>query len=166
MRIAVGADHAGMPLNETAIAELCRLGHEVVDLGTHESSKPDDYPDYAAAVAEEVTSGHCERALLICGSGVGVSVAANKFPEIRAAMCHDIYSAHQGVEHDNMNILCLGARVVGPRPMLDLVRAFWQHALPAKSAIAGDWGKSRLERRFCGEQRAAVSQGGARQRRD
>ena len=124
MRIAVGADHAGVPLNEVAIAELRRLGHEVVDLGTHDSSQPDDYPDYAAAVAQEVASGRCERGLLICGSGVGVAVAANKFRGIRAGMCHDIYSAHQGVEHDDMNVLCLGARVIGPELMLDLVRAF------------------------------------------
>jgi ribose 5-phosphate isomerase B len=124
MRIAVGADHAGVPLNEAAIAELRRLGHEVVDLGTHDSSQPDDYPDYAAAVAQEVASGRCERGLLICGSGVGVAVAANKFRGIRAGMCHDIYSAHQGVEHDDMNVLCLGARVIGAELMLDLVRAF------------------------------------------
>lgn len=124
MRIAVGADHAAVPLNERAIAELRRLGHEVVDLGTHDASQPDDYPDYAAAVAQEVTSGRCERGLLICGSGVGVAIAANKFRGIRAGMCHDTYSAHQGVEHDDMNVLCLGARVIGPELMLDLVRAF------------------------------------------
>jgi ribose 5-phosphate isomerase B len=124
MRIAVGADHAGTPLNEAAIAELRRLGHEVVDVGTHDPSQPDDYPDYAAAVAGEVASGRCERGLLICGSGVGISVAANKFPGVRASMCHDTYSAHQGVEHDAMNVLCLGSRVIGPELMLDLVRAF------------------------------------------
>ena len=124
MRIAVGADHAGTPLNELAIAELRRLGHEVVDLGTHDPTQPDDYPDYAVAVAAEVTSGRCERGLLICGSGVGVSVAANKIPGIRAALCHDTYSARQGVEHDDMNVLCLGARVIGPELMLELVRAF------------------------------------------
>src|ERR671938_1961383 len=124
MRIAVGADHAGVPLNETAIAELRRLGHEAVDLGTHDASQPDDYPDYAAAVAQEVASGRCERGLLICGSGVGVSVAANKVPGIRAAMCHDTYSAHQGVEHDNMNVLCLGSEVVGPSLARELVAAF------------------------------------------
>jgi ribose 5-phosphate isomerase B len=124
MRIAVGADHAGTPLNELAIAELRRIGHEVVDLGTHDPSKADDYPDYAAAVGEELITGRCELGLLICGSGVGVAVAANKIPGIRAGMCHDTYSAHQGVEHDDMNVLCLGARVVGPELMLDLVRAF------------------------------------------
>jgi ribose 5-phosphate isomerase B len=124
MRIAVGADHAGVPLNELAIAELRRLGHEVVDLGTHDPSQPDDYPDYAVAVAEQVASGRCERGVLVCGSGVGVSVAANKIHGIRAAMCHDTYSAHQGVEHDDMNVLCLGARVIGPQLMLDILRAF------------------------------------------
>jgi RpiB/LacA/LacB family sugar-phosphate isomerase len=124
MRIAVGADHAGTSLNDIAIAELRKFRHEVVDLGTHDSSQPDDYPDYAAGVAEELTSCRCERGLLICGSGVGVAVAANKVPGIRAGMCHDVYSAHQGVEHDNMNVLCLGARVVGPELMLDLVRVF------------------------------------------
>ena len=124
MRIAVGADHAGVPLNDVAIAELRRLGHDVVDLGTHDASRPDDYPDFAVAVGNEVTSGRCERGLLICGSGVGVSVAANKIPGIRAGMCHDTYSAHQGVEHDDMNVLCLGARVLGPELMLELVRTF------------------------------------------
>jgi ribose 5-phosphate isomerase B len=124
MRIAVGADHAGVPSNERVISELHRLGHEVVDLGTHDASQADDYPDYAAAVAIEVASGRCERGLLICGSGVGVTVAANKVSGIRACMCHDIYSAHQGVEHDDMNVLCLGARVIGPELMLDLVRAY------------------------------------------
>jgi ribose 5-phosphate isomerase B len=124
MRVAVGADHAGVPLNAIVIAELRRLGHDVLDLGTHDSSQPDDYPDYAAAVAEQVVSGGCERGLLICGSGVGVSVAANKIRGIRAALCHDIYSAHQGVEHDDMNVLCVGARVIGPELALDLIRAF------------------------------------------
>jgi len=124
MRIAVGADHAGVPLNERAITELRKLGHEVIDVGTHDPSQPDDYPDYALAVAEHVTKGRADRGLLICGSGVGVAVAANKVHGIRAGMCHDTYSAHQGVEHDDMNVLCLGARVIGPELMLDLVRAF------------------------------------------
>jgi ribose 5-phosphate isomerase B len=124
MRIAVGADHAGVPMNEVAIKELQRLGIEVVDKGTHDPSQPDDYPDYAVAVGEEVSSGRCDRGLLICGSGVGVSVAANKIAGIRAALCHDTYSAHQGVEHDDMNVLCIGARVVGPELMLELLRAF------------------------------------------
>jgi ribose 5-phosphate isomerase B len=152
MRIAVGADHAGVPLNEKAIAELRRLGHEVVDLGSHDASQPDDYPDYAIAVAEEVASGRCERGLLVCGSGVGVSVAANKFPGIRAAMCHDTYSARQGVEHDDMNVLCLGARVIGAELMLELLRVF------AAARFSGEERHRRrlakiaaIERRFCGE---------------
>jgi ribose 5-phosphate isomerase B len=124
MRIAVAADHAGVPLNRTVIDELRRLGHEVVDLGTHDATQPDDYPDYAAAAALRVTSGACERAIVICGSGVGACVAANKVRGIRACMCHDTYSAHQGVEHDNMNVLCLGARVIGPELANELVRAF------------------------------------------
>lgn len=124
MRVAVGADHAGVPLNEIAIAELRKLGHDVVDLGTHDPSQPDDYPDYALAVGEQVASGRCERGLLVCGSGVGVAVAANKIRGIRACMCHDTYSAHQGVEHDDMNVLCVGARVIGPELMLDLLRTF------------------------------------------
>jgi RpiB/LacA/LacB family sugar-phosphate isomerase len=124
MKIAVGADHAGVPLNEIVIAELQRLGHQVVDCGTHDPSKPDDYPDYAEAVGRAVLDGLADRSVLICGSGVGASVAANKLPGIRAGLCHDTYSAHQGVEHDNMNVLCLGSRVIGPELALDLVRAF------------------------------------------
>lgn len=124
MKIAVGADHAGVPLNEVVIAELKRLGHTVVDCGTHDPGKPDDYPDYAEAVARAVLEGKADRAVLICGSGVGASVAANKLHGIRAGLCHDCYSAHQGVEHDNMNVLCLGSRVIGPELTLDLVRTF------------------------------------------
>lgn len=124
MKIAVGADHAGVPLNQIVIDELKRLGHEVVDCGTHDASKPDDYPDYAEAVGRAVLDGKADRAVLICGSGVGASVAANKLPGIRAGLCHDSYSAHQGVEHDNMNVLCLGSRVIGPELALDLVRIF------------------------------------------
>jgi ribose 5-phosphate isomerase B len=124
MHIAVGADHAGVPLNGAVIAELARLGHDVLDLGTHDGSRPDDYPDYAAAVGEQVADGTCDRGILICGSGVGASVAANKIPGIRAGLCHDTYSAHQGVEHDDMNVLCLGSRVVGRELALELVRSF------------------------------------------
>src|ERR1035438_1850304 len=124
MRIAVGADHAGVPLNETIIAEIKSLAHEVVDCGTHDASKPDDYPDYAEAVGRAVLDGKADRAVLICGSGVGASVAANKLPGIRAGLCHDSYSAHQGVEHDNMNVLVLGSRVIGPMLAEECVRAF------------------------------------------
>jgi ribose 5-phosphate isomerase B len=153
MRIAVGADHAGTPLNEVAITELRRLGHDVVDLGTHDPTQADDYPDYAAAVAEEVTRGRCERGLLICGSGVGVAVAANKVPDIRAGMCHDTYSAHQGVEHDNMNVLCFGARVIGPELMLDIVRTFLAARFTGEERHRRRLEKiMALEQRFCGEQ--------------
>jgi ribose 5-phosphate isomerase B len=124
MRVAVGADHAGVPLNQAVIDEVRKLGHEVLDLGTDDASQPDDYPDYAAAVAAKISSGECERGILVCGSGVGVTVAANKVLGVRACMCHDTYSAHQGVEHDDMNVLCIGARVIGRELALELVRAF------------------------------------------
>ncbi|HTC93761.1 MAG TPA: ribose 5-phosphate isomerase B [Terriglobales bacterium] len=124
MRIAVAADHAGVPLMDPIIAQVRSLGHEVLDLGTHDPTKPDDYPDYAKAIGEALQAGRCERGVLICGSGVGATVAANKMIGIRACMCHDTYSAHQGVEHDDMNVLCLGARVIGPELAHELVHAF------------------------------------------
>lgn len=124
MRIAIGADHAGFPLNESVIRELARLGHEVIDFGTHDGAQPDDYPDYARQVAESVQRGEAERGILICGSGVGAAVAANKMRGIRACLCHDTYSARQGVEHDDLNVLCLGARIIGVELALELVRAF------------------------------------------
>jgi ribose 5-phosphate isomerase B len=124
MRVAVAADHAGIPLNEIVIAELKKQGHEVLDLGTHDPKQPDDYPDRASDLCRAVLNQGCERGILICGSGVGASVAANKYNGIRAGLCHDHYSAHQGVEHDNMNVLCFGARVIGQETALDLTRAF------------------------------------------
>jgi len=124
MRIAVAADHAGVPLNDAVIAELQRLGHQVIDLGSHDATQPDDYPDFAAALAQEILAGGAERGVLICGSGVGASVAANKIAGIRAGLAHDTYSAHQGVEHDDMNVLCLGSRVIGVELALELVRTF------------------------------------------
>ena len=124
MKIAVAADHAAVPLNEQVIEELRRLGHEISDLGTHDASSADDYPDHADDLAREIVAGRCERGILICGSGVGASVAANKIHGIRAGLAHDTYSAHQGVEHDDMNVLCLGSRVVGRELALELVRAF------------------------------------------
>ncbi|MCH8994734.1 MAG: ribose 5-phosphate isomerase B [Chloroflexi bacterium] len=127
MRIAVGADHAGFPLKALAVAQLQQLGHEVLDMGT-DSEEPVDYPDFAQAVAEAVMRGEAERGLLLCGSGVGASVAANKVPGVRAAVCHDSFSARQGVEDDDMNVLCLGARVVGPQLALDVIRA-WDGAV-------------------------------------
>ena len=124
MRIAVGTDHAGFPLKERLVEAMREAGHEIVDCGAERLIPGDDYPDYAERVAAAVTDGRAERGVLICGSGVGASVAANKFVGIRAALCHDTFSAHQGVEDDSMNVLCLGARVVGPALAEELVRAF------------------------------------------
>lgn len=124
MRIAVGADHGGYPLNETIIKMLEDDGHLVVDFGTHAGSQPDDYPDYALNVGLSLQRGDVDRGIIICGSGVGACVAANKLKGVRASVCHDTYSAHQGVEHDDMNVLCLGARIVGSELALELTRAF------------------------------------------
>jgi ribose 5-phosphate isomerase B len=123
MRIAVAADHAGLPLKEVVISYLSRHGHQVLDLGTN-SNEPVDYPDYARAVGEALLAGQAERGIVICGSGVGASIAANKLRGIRAAVCHDPYSARQGVEHDDMNVLCLGSWVVGPALAVELVKTF------------------------------------------
>ncbi len=124
MRIAIGADHGGFPLNERIIVEVKNAGHEVLDFGTHDGAQPDDYPDYAQRVGESIQRGEAERGILICGSGVGACVAANKLKGVRACLCHDTYSAHQGVEHDDINVLCLGARIIGIELALELVRAF------------------------------------------
>jgi RpiB/LacA/LacB family sugar-phosphate isomerase len=123
MKVVLGADHAGFDLKQDLLGFVQGLGHEAIDLGTH-SKDPVDYPDYAEAVGSEVRSGNGERGILICGSGVGASVAANKIPGIRAGLCHDTYSAHQGVEHDNMNILVMGGRVIGEELARELVRAY------------------------------------------
>jgi ribose 5-phosphate isomerase B len=123
MRVAFSADHAGYLLKDELAAKVAQLGHEVLDLGTH-SAAPVDYPDSAEAVAAALLDDHADRGIIVCGSGAGVSIAANKFPGIRAAVCHDTYTAHQAVEHDDMNVLCLGARVIGGALALDLVRAF------------------------------------------
>lgn len=124
MRVALGGDHAGVELKNELIETVRRLGHEPVDFGGDGSNPADDYPDYAEKVGGAVRAGQVERGILICGSGVGVSVAANKIPGIRAAVAHDSYSARQGVEHDDMNVLVLGARVVGPELANDLVKAY------------------------------------------
>jgi RpiB/LacA/LacB family sugar-phosphate isomerase len=124
MRIAIGADHGGYPLNERIIDELRKSGHELIDFGTHDGSVPDDYPDYAKQVGEAVQDRTTEIGILVCGSGVGAAVAANKLHGIRAALCGDTYSAHQSREHDDCNVLCLGARVVGVELALDIVRSF------------------------------------------
>lgn len=124
MKIAVGTDHAGFPLKERLVDAIREAGHEVIDCGADRVIPGDDYPDYAERVAIAITDGRAERGVLICGSGVGASVAANKFLGIRAALCHDTFSAHQGVEDDSMNVICLGARVVGPALAEELVQTF------------------------------------------
>ena len=123
MNLAVACDHGGFPLKARVIEELRKMGHQVADLGT-DSTAAVDYPEYARAVAQAVLEGRAERAVLICGSGAGASVAANKFRGIRAATCHDSFSARQCVEDDDVNVLCLGARVIGPELAADLVRDY------------------------------------------
>ena len=124
MKIAMASDHAGFELKRVIAAELrSRGGHDVLDLGTN-SSDPVDYPDYAEALGNAVREGRVERGLLICGSGLGASIAANKLSGVRAGLCHDTYSAHQGVEHDDVNVLVLGARVIGPALAHEIVHAF------------------------------------------
>lgn len=124
MRVAVGMDHGGFPLKEFILEEIRKEGHEPVDVGAFQLDPADDYPDFAEAVGAAVLDGRAERGVLVCGSGVGACVAANKMKGIRASVCHDHYSAHQGVEHDNMNVLCLGARIIGPELAVDLIKAF------------------------------------------
>jgi ribose 5-phosphate isomerase B len=124
MRVAVAFDHRGVKLRERLLEELAALGHETVDLGTNKPEPRIDYPDKAREVAEAIRLGAAERALFVCGSGVGAAVAANKVAGIRAAICHDSYSAHQGVEHDDMNVLCIGSEVVGPELAAELARTF------------------------------------------
>ena len=124
MRIAIGADHAGYIMKSQLTELLKSLGHDVVDVGAHTPDPSDDYPDFAKALAERVATQQADRGVLVCGSGVGASVAANKVRGIRASMCHDTYSAHQGVEHDDMNVLCLGARIVGEELANELVSSF------------------------------------------
>ena len=124
MKIAIGADHAGYPLNERVLQELESAGHELIDFGTHDGSVPDDYPDYALLIGEAVQNHSAEIGILVCGSGVGAAVAANKMHGIRAALCGDTYSARQSREHDDCNVLCLGSRVVGVELALEIVRAF------------------------------------------
>lgn len=123
MMIAIAADHGGYGLKTVLLRELAAQGQQVHDLGTT-GEEPVDYPDYARALAGELLAGRAERGILICGSGVGATIAANKFPGIRAGLCHDTFSAHQGVEDDDMNVLCLGARVVGPELAKEIVRTY------------------------------------------
>ncbi|MDX1966711.1 MAG: ribose 5-phosphate isomerase B [Planctomycetaceae bacterium] len=123
LRIALGCDHGGFPLKTRVRKLIEAAGHTVVDCGT-DSDCAVDYPDFARKVGETILSGQADRGILLCGSGVGISVAANKIPGIRAGLCHDSYSAHQGVEHDDMNVMCLGARIVGEELAVELVKAY------------------------------------------
>lgn len=124
MKVVIASDHAGFPLKEEVRAFLTKGGHEVIDLGAYTVDPQDDYPDFAERVGEALLNGEAPRGVLICGSGVGVCVASNKMPGIRAGMCHDTYSAHQGVEHDDMNVIVLGARIVGTSLAYELVETF------------------------------------------
>ena len=141
MRIAVACDHAGFPLKDVVLEAVRAAGHEVLDLGTN-STKAVDYPDYSEKLGKVIQSGEAERGILLCGSGVGACIAANKMKGVYAAICHDTYSAHQGVEHDEMNVLCMGARIIGPELVHELVLAF----LGARF-IGDDPGQERHKRR-------------------
>ena len=124
MRIVIGADHGGYILKSQLIDFLNTFGHELKDVGAYNLDPSDDYPDFAQKVAECIANGTSDRGIMLCGSGVGASVAANKIRGVRASVCHDIYSAHQGVEHDDMNVLCIGARIIGKEAAFELVSAF------------------------------------------
>ncbi len=161
-RVAVGADHGGFSLKNELITRLHETC-EIIDLGAHTFDKDDDYPDFALAVAQAVASGQAQRGILICGSGVGACIAANKVPGVRACLCHDTYSAHQGVEHDDMNILCLGARVVGLELATELATAFLRANFSDETRH-----RRRLEKVLAIEQQALKSdrqgsKGGARE---
>jgi len=124
VRVAIGADHGGFALKSELVPWLKAQGYEMLDLGAHKYEAADDYPDFAEAVARSVASGETQRGIIICGSGVGACIAANKIKGVRAGLCHDTYSAHQGVEHDDMNVLCLGARIIGGELAKEIVAAF------------------------------------------
>ena len=150
MKVACAFDHAGFPLKELVLEVVRELGHEPVDLGTH-STDPVDYPDTARAAADAVRSGRAERAVVVCGSGAGVAIAASKIPGIRAACAHDTYTAHQAVEHDNVNVLCLGARVVGPALAGDIIRAYLGATFTGEERHVRRVGKiAAIEREFSG----------------
>ncbi len=128
MKVAIGSDHGGFSLKKLIVPFLRAKGHEVIDVGAYDE-EPSDYPDFAEAVSKTIIKGEAERGILICGSGVGTCIVANKFTGIRASVCHDTYSAHQGVEHDDMNVLCLGARIVGIEVVKELITAFLSASL-------------------------------------
>ena len=124
MRIAIGTDHAGFPLRETVLRVIGETGNDALDLGAHEYEATDDYPDRAAPVADAVASGEADRGIVVCGSGIGASITANKYRGVRASVCHDAFSAAQGVEHDDMNVLCIGARVIGTAIAESVIKSF------------------------------------------
>lgn len=124
VRVAIAADHAGFQLKNALAGIIKQSGHELIELGAHRYDAQDDYPDFSAEAGKAVAEGDAERAVLICGSGVGASIAANKIRNVRAGLCHDTYSAHQGVEHDDMNVLVLGSRIIGPALAEDIVKSF------------------------------------------
>ena len=133
MKVALGVDHRGFTVKDELIAMLEEAGHQVVDLGTHSDTSV-DYPDFAAAVGRAVADGTADRGVIVCGSGVGASIAANKIPGVRAGVCHDTYSAHQGVEHDDMNVLCLGSGIVGLSVISELLHAFLSASFDSREA--------------------------------
>jgi RpiB/LacA/LacB family sugar-phosphate isomerase len=150
MRIAMASDHAGFELKNQLQPYVESLGHEVTDLGAYSEQPGDDYPDYAEAVGMAVKEDRADRGVLVCGSGVGVSVAANKIPGIRAAVCHDTYSAHQGVEHDDMNVLVMGSRIIAIELAKELVRSFLHASFSGEERHVRRLGKVKaIESRFC-----------------
>ncbi|MFZ1042275.1 MAG: ribose 5-phosphate isomerase B [Anaerolineales bacterium] len=141
MKVAIGFDHAGFPLKQTVLETLIEAGHEPMDMGTN-SAEPVDFPDFAEKVGRTIQSGNAERGIIICGSGIGACIAANKMKGVYASICHDTYSAAQGVRHDNMNVLCLGGRVIGPELAKALIIAFLE-----AHYLGNDSGGERLARR-------------------
>jgi len=151
MRVVVGSDHAGFEMKEQVAAHVREAGHPVLDVGTH-SAAPADYPDYAEALGMAILNNQADRGILICGSGDGASIAVNKIPGIRAGVCHDCYSAHQGVEHDNMNVLVMGARVIGQSLANDIVDVYLDAQFTCEDRHLRRLEKIRkLETRFCGK---------------
>ena len=149
MKIALASDHAGYPLKQHLVAYLQQQGHEVLDLGVVTADVSSDYPDAAESVAQAILDDRAERGIVACGSGVGSSIAANKIPGIYAAICHDTYSAHQGVEHDRMNVLCVGARIIGPAIVEEIVDEFISAKISDEERHARRFGKVQtLERRY------------------
>ena len=149
MKIAVAGDHAGLTLKNHVAGWLREWGHDVIDLGAHSHDPDDDYPDFSSSLAEAVAEGGAERGVLACGSGVGACVVANKVPGVRAGTCHDTYSAHQGVEHDDMNVLCVGERVIGVEAAREVVRSFVEARFTGEARHVRRLGKlSSLESRY------------------